>query len=108
MTPDPFFHIRLAELNATALLHVVAGVHRELGDDVPFDHRLTTESRIRGQVPRRVEPVEFVVLLFAQVLLALADDQMTRGAGAASATRVLEWNAEIHRHVEKRLGQSVM
>ena len=59
---------RLAELDAAALLHVVARVHRQLADDVALDDRLAAEPRLRRQVPRGVEAIRLVVLHLAQVL----------------------------------------
>src|SRR6185436_18937862 len=88
--------IRLPELDATAFLHVIAGVHRELGDDVALDHRLAAEARVGRQIPGGIEAIELVVLLFAEILLTLADIQMTRGARAAAAAGVLERNVEVH------------
>ena len=60
------------------------------------------------QVPRRVEPIGLVVLHLAQVLRALADDDVTRRARAAAAARVLERHVEVLGDVEKRLRLAVV
>src|SRR6185503_15634805 len=77
--------VRLAELNRTALLHVIARIHRELDDHIAVDHGLAAEPGVRPQVPRGVEPVELLVLGFAEILFALAHIEMTGRAGAAAA-----------------------
>ena len=100
--------IGLAELDAAAFLHVVPRVHRQLADDVARDDGLAAEARLRGEAPRRVEAIGFVVLHLAQVLRAFVDDDVARRAGAAPAARVLERNAEILGDVEERLGLAVM
>src|SRR6185436_5192507 len=69
---------------------------------------LAAEARPRGQPPRRVEAIGFVVLHLAQMLRALADDDMARRAGAAAAAGVLERDVEVFREVEKRLGLAVV
>src|SRR5437762_6169250 len=104
----PFLLVRLPELDAAALLHVVPRIHRQLADDITADHRLATEARMRGQPPRGVEAVGFVVLHLAEMLGPLFDDHMTGRAGTASAARVLERDAEIFRDVEERLGLAVV
>src|SRR5262249_50817686 len=73
--------VRLPELDAAALLHVLAGVPRQLADAVAPDHRLAAEPRVRREVPRRIEAIGLVVLHLAQVLRALADDHVARRAG---------------------------
>src|SRR5918993_5543848 len=68
-----FWLLHIAELNTAPLLHVIAGVERELSDDVAGNDRLAAESRVGAKVPRGIETVEFLVIGFAQVLLALPD-----------------------------------
>src|SRR5207244_1068785 len=66
------------------------------------------QARPRRQPPRRVEAIGFVLLHLAQVLLALANDDMARGARAASPACVLEWHAEVLGEVEERLWLAVV
>src|SRR5262249_11892994 len=100
--------IRLAELDAAAFLHVVAGVHRQLADDVALDDRLAAEPRVDREVPCRVEPIGLVVLHLAQVLRAFPDDDVAGRAGAAGGAGVLEAEIEMLRHVEKRFRLAVV
>src|SRR5207247_8816560 len=97
------FAIRLAELNAAALLDVVARVHRQLADDIAGNHRLTPEPRVGRQAPRRIEPIRLIVFHLGEVLRPLTDDDVAGCAGAAAAAGVLERHATILGHVEKRL-----
>src|SRR5688572_1002564 len=66
----------LAKLDAAALLDVVACIQRELDHDVSLDDGLAPQPRAGAQVPRGVEPVQLVVLGFAQVCFTLPDEQM--------------------------------
>src|SRR5207237_5961015 len=100
--------VRLAQLNRAALLYVIAGIHRELDDDIAADDGLAAEPRVRPEIPRGVEPIELLILRLAEVLLAFLDVEVTRRAGAAAAAGVLERNPEIHRDVEERFGQSMV
>ena len=103
-----FLAVRLAELDAAALLHVVARVHRQLADDVAGDDRLAAEARLRRETPGGVQTIGLVVLHLAEVLLALADDDVAGRAGAAAAAGVLERDVEVLGDVEKRLRLAVM
>src|SRR5262249_48452605 len=100
--------IGFAELNAAALLHVVPRVHRQLADDVALDHRLAAETRLRREIPGRVEPISLVVFHLREVLRALADDDVARRAGATAAARMLERNIEVLGDVEERLGLAMV
>src|SRR4051794_25305175 len=100
--------VGFAELNGAALLYVIPRIHRKFHDDVALDDCLTAQPRVGPEVPRRIKAVEFLVLRFAEVLLALANVEMTGRARAASTARMLEGDSEIHRHVEERLRQTVV
>src|SRR5207302_150057 len=100
--------VRFPELNAAALLHVIAGVHRQFAHDIAADDRLASEPRLRCEAPRRIEAVGLVILHLAQMLFAFADDDVAGRAGAAAAAGVLEWDVEVLRDIEERLGLSVV
>src|SRR6185295_2424702 len=76
--------------------------------DIAGDDRLAAEARLRPQVPGGVEAVRLVVLHLAEMLGALADEDVAGRARAAAAAGVLERDVEVLGDVEKRLGLAVM
>src|SRR4051812_34100671 len=103
-----FLPVRFPELDATAFLHVVAGVHRKLADDVAGDNGLTAEAGLWREAPGGFETIRLVVLHLAEVLVAFPDDDVAGRAGAAAAAGVLERHVKVLREIEKRLGLAVI
>lgn len=69
---------------------------------------MATEAGPEGEAGGHVETVEFVVVGFGQVFIAFNYDDVTSGAGAASAAGMLQMDVEIESDVEKRFAFSMI
>jgi hypothetical protein len=85
-----------------AFAHVIPIPVRNVDRDIPFYHRLTTQSRVELKVGSLLHAVDLVVVHLRQIIHSVFHDNMAGGTRAASAAGMFEMKAEIHRHIEQR------
>jgi len=91
-----------------AFADVIAIPSRNFNSYIALHNGLATQTRAKRQPGRHIQPVQFVVFGFGEVFLAFDHNDVTRSAGAATATGMFQVNIEIQRHVQNRGGLSMI
>ena len=73
-----------------------------LDDDIASHNGLATKTAVQGKAGGQIQTIGFVVLQGRQIAVTLLHYNVARGAFAAAATRVCEWNPIVERNRKQR------
>jgi len=76
---------------------------RNMNRHIALYHGLAPQARRELVVGRLFDPIKLVIFHFGEVFRPLLYHHMARGACAASAARMLQMEAEIHRNIQQGL-----
>ena len=80
---------------------VVPVPFRNVHGHITLHDGLAAKAGVQLEIRSLFDPVHFIFFHLRQVIDAFLCNHMTGGAGAASATGMLQVEAEVHRHIEQ-------
>src|ERR1700722_5187077 len=74
----------------------------------PGNHRLAAQAGVQLQIRCHIQSIQLIVICRRELIAAILNPQVTGGAGAGTATSMVEKNIKMFCHVEKRHRLSMM